>query len=240
MYLIKLGGSVITIKSRYRTFRWKATTKILDFISKLNENVILVHGGGSFGHIMAKKYGIPGVMTEERKEGFSIVHMDMLELNSRICRLTQEFIGPCVSIPPAIAFENMEKTISNYLNNGVIPVLFGDSLIRGDMAEIISGDEIMYRIARGYSPDKVVFITDVDGVYTSNPKVDPDARLLKVLSGQVQTSLTYTDVTGGMGGKIEVMKKIADLGSRVYVVNGRRPERLLSLGKEEFVGTVIE
>ena len=60
MIIVKLGGSVITDKSRYRTFRREITKEIIDVISEFEEELILVHGGGSFGHIMAKRYGFPG------------------------------------------------------------------------------------------------------------------------------------------------------------------------------------
>lgn len=240
MYLIKLGGSVVTVKSRYRTFRWKVTAEILRIISGIQDQVILVHGGGSFGHILAKQYGIPGEITAERREGYSKVHMDMLDLNHRICKLVQSQIGPCVSIPPGVMMENLEESVSYYVGKKIIPVTFGDTIFRGNRVEIISGDDIMFRIARKLSPEKVIFMSDVDGIYSSNPKEDFRARLIPVLSGKVKTSITMTDVTGGMKGKIDCMKKIAKLGSTVYLINGKKPERLATIGKDGFIGTVIE
>ena len=60
MHIIKLGGSVITAKGRYRTFMQKATSRIIEEIAQIKDQIIIVHGGGSFGHIPAHRYGIPG------------------------------------------------------------------------------------------------------------------------------------------------------------------------------------
>ena len=64
MIVVKIGGSLITDKSRYRTFRRSAAEKIVSAISRENPAVV-VHGGGSFGHIASRKYNLPGPLTEQ-------------------------------------------------------------------------------------------------------------------------------------------------------------------------------
>ena len=93
----------------------------------------------------------------------------------------------------------------------------------------------------GFRPEKVVFITDVDGIYDRNPK-DSGAKLIPVLSRNYRpgTHLNVMDVTGGMEYKISIMRRIAE-HSKVYVINGFYPDRLVKvLRNEEFVGTVVE
>ena len=64
MIVVKIGGSLITDNSRYRTFRRSAAEKIVSAISRENPAVV-VHGGGSFGHIASRKYNLPGPLTEQ-------------------------------------------------------------------------------------------------------------------------------------------------------------------------------
>ncbi|MHB8562233.1 MAG: amino acid kinase family protein, partial [Thermoplasmataceae archaeon] len=87
MIIIKLGGSVITDKSRYRTFRREITKKIIDVISEFEEELILVHGGGSFGHIMAKRYGFPGSVNMKNKNGIALIHNDMESLDQKLVEM---------------------------------------------------------------------------------------------------------------------------------------------------------
>jgi isopentenyl phosphate kinase len=58
MILIKLGGSIITNKEKPESARRKTIDNILKQIKKVNEPMILVHGGGSYGHYWSVKYGI--------------------------------------------------------------------------------------------------------------------------------------------------------------------------------------
>ena len=56
MILIKFGGSVITDKSRYRTFNADVVRRLCKEIRDSGERVIVVHGAGSFGHVLAKEH----------------------------------------------------------------------------------------------------------------------------------------------------------------------------------------
>lgn len=239
MLIIKLGGSVITAKGRYRTFMHKATSGIIEQISKIKDQIIIVHGGGSFGHILAHRYGIPGNLDNRRLAGFSRIHMDMLDLNSRVCSIIDEKIGTCISMPAAVMMSDFEEKASDFIYRNILPVFFGDVYLDGERIGIISGDRIMSRLAAELKPERAIFLTDVDGIYTSNPKTDRNAKLVKELEGNVRTSINREDVTGGMSGKIDEMRKIARSGTEVYVINGRKPERIHQIGKPSFIGTVI-
>ena len=56
MYIIKLGGSVITDKSKESFFKKEIMNNLSKEIKKANKRCIIIHGAGSFGHILAKKY----------------------------------------------------------------------------------------------------------------------------------------------------------------------------------------
>ena len=58
---IKLGGGLITDKGSMKKFDQKAVEKVVDSLSSVSElgaSIVLVHGAGSFGHLLAKKWGI--------------------------------------------------------------------------------------------------------------------------------------------------------------------------------------
>ena len=57
MILIKLGGSIVTNKTKPESARRKTIDNILKQIKKINEPTILVHGGGSYGHYWSVRYG---------------------------------------------------------------------------------------------------------------------------------------------------------------------------------------
>ena len=84
MILIKLGGSVITNKENPLSPRKKSIDKIVKSLRKLNEPIIIVHGGGSFGHYWSVKYNMHTKPANYNSHGVSVVKNSMVELNKII------------------------------------------------------------------------------------------------------------------------------------------------------------
>ena len=57
--VLKIGGSILTDKSRELSSRPDEIARVAQEISSCPEDLVLVHGAGSFGHMPAKKYGLP-------------------------------------------------------------------------------------------------------------------------------------------------------------------------------------
>ena len=81
--LIKLGGSVITDKSQYRRFDKDAVSRLCREIAESGKQAVVVHGAGSFGHILAKRYSIQdGYSSKEQIPAVAMVQHDVRELSS--------------------------------------------------------------------------------------------------------------------------------------------------------------
>jgi isopentenyl phosphate kinase len=242
MIVIKLGGSVITKKSKYRSFNESVVVNIVKTLKGINDNMIIVHGGGSFGHIKAKEYGLPGFASEQTMKGMNIVHNDMANLNLKISKILYSSGIYNIPLPvSSLVYDNKKNyaVFGKYLNMGITPVSYGDTYIHRNKIGIYSGDNIAYDVARRFHPSAVVFFSDVDGIYDKNPKTNPDAKLLKTISDEFQHDDITPDVTGGIMNKYRKMRDISDLGIPVYLINGLYPERIYNIGKNNFTGTVI-
>ncbi len=241
--LIKMGGSIITRKNSYRYFRSQVASKIIKEIMEIDGEKIIVHGGGSFGHIKSLEYGIPGEITPKRLAGASLVHSDMLELSSRIAGLFASLGEKPYIFSTSSLFRQGEMDYAepvSYLRKGLIPLLFGDTYIRGNRVLIYSGDRIMLDLSRQIKPSKVIFFSDVDGVFTDDPKENPEAKLLQRIKGTAGINATGKDATGGMKLKLETMVEVKRYSKEVYIINGRFPERIRETDSADFKGTVIE
>ncbi len=244
MIIVKLGGSIITDKSRYHTFRKTRTSTIIRELSRLEDDMVIVHGGGSFGHIMAKEYGLPGILDEKRRIGTAIVHKDMVDLNQMVTSLLIDHGISAVSIPPSSFIFKGKKDYSvfrAFLENGMTPVSFGDVFIeeRGQVG-IYSGDSIMLDLAEEFKPARALFITDVDGIYDKNPKLHEDARLLRSIEDKAVFEGTVADVTGGIAGKLDAIKKMRKFVKEIYILNGSDPARMREVGTSDFLGTMVK
>jgi isopentenyl phosphate kinase len=93
--LIKLGGSVITVKDRALTPNIQAIKRLSHVLAKLSDSFIIVHGGGSFGHYWSVKYNIHTKAELYDSRGISMVHESMLALNQIIVKsMLEEGLAP--------------------------------------------------------------------------------------------------------------------------------------------------
>jgi len=257
MQILKLGGSVVTDKEQPFTADESNIRRLAGEIKAAWPTpVVVVHGGGSFGHPVAKKYGIAEGFTSERQvPGFARTHQAMMALNTVIVDTLLESGVPAMSVSPSsfIATSGGRITkvdfeiVGRLVVRGIAPVLFGDAVLDKNIGfTILSGDQLAVRLAVSLGASKLIFGGDVDGIYTSNPKLAFQARLIERLSlekleGYVKIGEALTtDVTGGMLGKVSEARKAVEAGVEVQVVNATKPGVILkALRGEPVEGTLL-
>ena len=255
MYILKLGGSVITDKQKECSFRKQVMDNLAKEIKKANKQIILIHGAGSFGHIQAKKYRLnEGYIRQEQLHGFSVTHEMVQRLNSMVLKSLQNNDIPAVSISPhSVVKLDDHKLVTmsynvfeEYLKKKFTPVTFGDVVLDKKLSfSICSGDLLAMALTNHFKPEKVVFVIDEDGLYTSNPKINKNAKLIESTTIDELKKFrtfadTHADVTGGMGGKIETIRIISKLGIDTILLNGNKPDRLYKvLVGEDTKSTIV-
>jgi isopentenyl phosphate kinase len=240
MEILKLGGSVITYKDKPHTPNTEAITRIATEVATAGQRrLIIVHGGGSFGHPLAKEYDIvTGYKSPKQLVGFSKTHQAMVELNEQIVNSYLEVGVPAVSIAPSsfITTEDGRITtvdfsvVARAIESGFVPILYGDAVLDSVLRfTILSGDQLAVKLAIDLNANKIIFGIDVDGVYTANPKLVKEARLIDELSlsqmrGIIKVGAALsTDVTGGMFGKIREAGTAVEAGVEVQLINALKP-----------------
>jgi isopentenyl phosphate kinase len=125
----------------------------------------------------------------------------------------------------------------------VMPVTFGDIVqVEGGKYFILSGDSLMTILARVIRPSRVIFATNVDGIYKDMASREVVSEILVTGKKSIEFSKVLgTDVTGGMQRKVTEAFKIASSGMDVLMVNGLMPERIAQAVEGELqVGTVVK
>ncbi|MCQ2086029.1 MAG: isopentenyl phosphate kinase [archaeon] len=253
MILIKLGGSVITDKSRYRTFNRECTARLCQEIKKSGKSVIIIHGAGSFGHIIASRHFLNlGLRSKEQISAYVQACYDTRCLSLLVVKELNDAGLPAVSIPTGSCFMTRngrlvirdDSVLREMFKLGVIPVTFGDVVLDTKFGlAICSGDQLVETFVDIFHPSKVVFVSDVDGLYYDDPKCNPGAGFVRIVSksilSAVKTDNVTTDVTGGMKKKVETMLRISSKGCDCVLVNGIVKGRLLSVLADECVPCTI-
>jgi isopentenyl phosphate kinase len=245
--LIKLGGSVVTFKEKPLTANFEAINNITRVIATIKIPLIVVHGGGSFGHYWSVKYDMHTKPYDYDAYGISIVHESMMCLNQIIVNsMIKERINAYTVMPSNFTSSHRPiirkiDELRDIAENGIIPVTFGDIIhINKRKYSILSGDVIMRILSQVLHPSKVIFTLNVDGIY-KNIKTKETIKEIKSSNRSIELSTIEDDVTGGMRRKVTEAFKIARSGVDVLMVNGLNPERIINaISGSAFEGTTIK
>ncbi|MEM3730598.1 MAG: isopentenyl phosphate kinase [Candidatus Bathyarchaeia archaeon] len=257
--VLKIGGSVITDKNNPITARLQDISRLAEEIKNANiPNLIVVHGGGSFGHPLAQQYSLKdGFKKESQLAGFAETHHIMTVLNGLVMDALIWRNIPAVSITPSSCiitrggrihcFE--EAPLKMLLKMGFMPVLYGDAVLDTELGfTILSGDQIVSYIATKLNAEKIIIGVDVDGFYDEDPKLKKTAKMfthltlaeIKKIKDKIAAP-SACDVTGGMFGKINELIPAIEKGILVEIVNAAKPNYIYKALKGEKVrGTTIE
>ncbi len=244
MILIKLGGSIITNKQKPLTPNISAINKIVAQLKKIREPIIIVHGGGSFGHYWSVRYDMHTKPAKYSKNGVAVVKNSMVELNKIILdSFLKNELNPYCLPPTDFMFSDKAdakkvKEIARIAKDGLVPVSYGDVLWHGkNKFYILSGDRIMGILAKILKPRLAIFVLNVDGVYSD---MKTKKLLYEIKVQETAISEVEMDVTGGMTHKIKEAMMISKGGIDVFLVNGNKPERIVNAIKgKKFEGTIF-
>lgn len=139
--------------------------------------------------------------------------------------------------------ENFENTMERLLELGALPVINENDTIATAEIKVGDNDTLGAIVARCTKADLLVLLSDIEGLYTADPRKDPDAKLIptveevtpeiEALAGGVGSSLG----TGGMATKLRAAKMVTAQGCDMVITNGEHPERLYDIAEGKDVGT---
>jgi isopentenyl phosphate kinase len=257
--ILKIGGSVVTEKNGELTARTQVISRLVgEIFDSETENLVLVHGGGSFGHPSAERYGIKeGFQNDAQKIGFSETHHFMTMLNGLFMDALVWHHVPSVSITPSSCIVTEKKRIKRFddtflkafMEMGFLPVLYGDAVLDSKIGfTILSGDQLVADLTIRLEAQRVIMGVDVDGLFTADPKTDGNAKRFSHLNLKEFKELqervgkpTVPDVTGGMVGKISELLPVIEKGVPVIFVNATKPDYVYkTLRGEDVDSTLVE
>jgi isopentenyl phosphate kinase len=259
MTIMKIGGSVITDKNTELTPQTQTIDRLADETQKSGaEDLIIVHGGGSFGHPAAQRNTIKeGLRNANQIMGFAKTHHFMTVLNGLVMDSLITHDVPAVTITPSSCVVTEDGRIKSFedaplkmlLRMGFLPVLYGDAVPDAKLGfTVLSGDQLVSALATKLNAQRIIFGVDVDGLFDADPKIEKKAKRFSHLSldklRQLQKNLgksTACDVTGGMFGKILELLPALERGIPVTILNATKPGYIYKALKGETVeGTLIE
>lgn len=138
---------------------------------------------------------------------------------------------------------NFTNTLNRLLELGVIPIINENDTVATSEIVIGDNDTLAAIVAQSVSADRLILLSDIDGLYTADPHTDPNAQLIKTAACVDEALLSLAgnsagnQGTGGMITKLQAAKICLNCGCEMIIANGNRPDNLYDIMDGKEVGT---
>lgn len=231
LLFVKLGGSLLTDKTRVQELREDVLARLATEIAvalacRPDLRLLIGHGSGSFGHVVASRHGTrAGVASAEQWRGYAETACAAARLNRLVVEALQGAGVPALPIQPSASAhchdgelrELDDRPLRVALEHDLVPVIYGDVALddaRG--GTIISTEQIFRWLAPRLAPRRILLVGEVPGVLSADPAGGAPAHLIEEITptslpalAEVLGGSRGVDVTGGMAAKVAEMIALA-------------------------------
>ena len=246
--VVKVGTSTLAHPTgRLNIRRVESLCKTLADLKNAGHQIVLV-SSGAIG-MGVGKLNLPGRPTDmPTKQAAAAV--GQCELMYTYDRLFEEYHHTVAQIlltgsdvENELRHRNFRNTIFRLLELGALPVINENDTVVTDEIAVGDNDTLAAVVAVSVEADLLILLSDIDGLYTANPRQDPSARLIsrvtavtpeiEALAGGKGSALG----TGGMATKLAAAKTVTAAGTDMVIANGADPRVLYDVVEGRPVGT---
>ena len=246
--VIKVGSSTLTHPTGALDLRRiEKLAKTLSDLKNTGKEVVLVSSGAVSAGIAKSALGHRPYSLEEKQAMASIGQSELMKIYDRFFsdwghKVAQILMTRDVIDNPSrrVAAEN---TFNTLLKMGCIPIVNENDAVSTDELTKFGGNDILSaHVANVCRADILINLSDVDGLYDSDPRKNPSAKFIDRVEN-IDDILNFaggagTDRgTGGMEAKLTAAKMVTDNGIPMFIMNGADPEILYELLDGKHVGT---
>jgi isopentenyl phosphate kinase len=223
--VLKLGGSVVTRKDQRETVDDEALATAARLLGESlggragdpaaspdGARLVVVHGGGSFGHPAATAHDVSASEGTRNAAALADIHRAMGRLNNSVLAALHAAGVPALPVRPLSMVTRTDAgvtvptaAVEGLLAAGFVPVLHGD-VVADESAggTVCSGDTLVVALADALDADSLGVCSTVPGVLDGDGEVIPEITSYEAVADVLGGS-DATDVTGGMAGKVRAL-----------------------------------
>ena len=141
--------------------------------------------------------------------------------------------------------QNFSNTLNRLLELGALPIINENDTVATAELGIGDNDTLAAIVAQSVKADLLVLLSDIDGLYTADPRKDPNAKLISRVEKLDESILALAGVsgtnlgTGGMVTKLQAAKICMACGCDMIITNGKDPQNLYDIVDGKAVGTTF-
>ena len=246
--VVKVGTSTLAHKTGRLNIRHiESLCKVLSDLKNEGDEIVLV-SSGAIG-MGVGKLNLPGKPTDipTKQAAAAVGQCELMYTYDKLFSEYNHTVGQILltsyDVENDISHTNFKNTLFKLLEIGVLPIINENDSVATDEIGIGDNDTLAAIVATSVEADLLILLSDIDGLYTSDPHTNPDATLIPTvfeltddiikLGGGVGSTLG----TGGMATKLRAARICTDSGCDMIIANGSNPEILYNIADGESVGT---
>ena len=245
--VIKIGTNVLTGNSRVpQKAEIKRLVGEIFALRAKGHQVILV----SSGAVGTGQQILPKLISPDDKQIWAAIGQPILMNN--YMEAAKEFgaqVGQLLILRSELTdrqrYDTLVKILDGMLKAGVLPVINGNDVI--SLADLLTSDNDLLAgmVAIAARADKLIILTNQQGLFTADPNLDKSAQLVREVPNvdfefeRLCSNTKSTPGRGGMLSKVRAAKHAANAGIETYIVDGREKDILLQVFQPNHPGTKI-
>ena len=229
--VIKIGSSIIIDKDKKIRKKWLTEfSKDIKDLLKQKKNVILVSSGAIALGCKKLNLSKKNIKLDKSQAIASIGQIELMNLFNKIFSTKKinlsQILLTLEDTEQRRRAINAKRTFENLFELGFVPVVNENDSIATTEIKYGDNDRLASRVAQISGADCLILLSDVDGLYTQNPKLFKNSQLIKEIKNidlnieKIATKSISEHGTGGMKTKIEAAKICQLSGCTMVIANG--------------------
>lgn len=246
--VVKIGTSTLTHATGHLNIRRVASLcQVISDIKNAGHEVILVSSGaigmgvGKLG-LRQRPKDIP-----TKQAAAAVGQCELMYIYDKLFGDYHHTVAQLLITGEDVASEIRHRNFSNTLNRllelGALPIINENDTVATEEIVIGDNDTLAAIVAKSVSAQLLVLLSDIDGLYTADPRKDPDARLIPTVTHLDENVKSLAGVsgseqgTGGMITKLQAADICMSCGCDMVIANGNEPNNLYTILDGGAVGT---
>ena len=248
--VVKVGTSTLTHEGGTMNLRKiEKLVRCLADIKNTGKDVILV-SSGAVGCGLAKLHFNRDTLTLQQKQAAaSVGQCDLIGMYSKEFAQYGHVVAQLLLtkdvVDSEVRYANAKNTLETLLEAGVIPVVNENDTVSGEQIRFGSNDTLSAVVALLSDADLLVNMSDIDGLYTADPRKNPTAKRIERVTELTEEIMALGGGegsalgTGGMRTKLHAAEICMAAGVTAVIAHGEDPTVLYRVLGGENVGTVF-
>lgn len=248
--VVKIGTSTLTHSTGHLNIRRVAQLcEVISDIKNAGNEIVLVSSGaigmgvGKLG-LRERPRDIPG-----KQAAAAVGQCELMytydKLFSEYHHTVAQLLITGEDVDSETRHNNFRNTLQRLLELGALPIINENDTVATKEIVIGDNDTLAAIVAKSIGADLLILLSDIDGLYTADPRKDPSARLIHrvtELDASIRSlagSSGSSQGTGGMITKLQAAEICMQSGCDMVIANGADPKNLYAILSGEEVGTTF-